>query len=183
MLKSVPHMLDVAANLSQGLDVQRVCVQITLGDGVVRRSGSCMCSPNLRPDVLAAPRPRRDAFTSPRGSNGKRSCLNTNLEYAFWFFSLPPADKESCSLLVEATLPLSQEQRCKAQPCKATPPLSGSWAIFYIYQLSKETAGLAVCWQRQSTPFLYSTSPWMFTGTKHKRRSPVICLQSDFKDL
>lgn len=105
-------------------------------------------------------------------------------EHKYWMCFLlvspPPVDKKDRSLLVKATFPLRQGQRCKAQPCKATPPLSGGRAIFYIYQLSKETAGLAVCWQRQSTPFLYSTSPWMFTGTKHERRSPVICLQTDF---
>lgn len=113
---------------------------------------------------------------------GNAAAWTQILNMLFAFFP-SPGDKESCSLLGKATFPLSQEQRCKAQPCKATPPLSGSWAIFYIYQLSKESAGLAVCWQRQSAPFLYSTSPWMFTGTQHKRHSPVICLQSDFKDL
>lgn len=68
-----------------------------------------------------------------------------NVRFAFPPLLPPTVDKEGPSLFVKATFPLSQEQRCKAQPCKATPPLSGGRAIFYIYQHSKETAGLAVC--------------------------------------
>lgn len=96
----------------------------------------------------------------------------------FLLFSPSPVDKEGRSLLVKAMFPLSWKQRCKVQPRKAAAPLSGGRPIFYIYQLSKETAGLAVCWQRQSTSFLCCTSLQMFTGTKHKRHSSVICLQS-----
>lgn len=133
--------------------------------------------------LVTAPATRTRRFHVPERFKWELQLPEHRSWMCFLLFFPPPVDKEGCSLLVKATFPLSQEQRCKAQPCKAAPTLSGTWAIFYIYQLSKETAGLAVCWQRQSTPFLYSTSPWMFTGTKHKRHSPVICLQSDFKDL
>lgn len=112
--------------------------------------------------------PRRNAFASLRGSKGKRSSLNTNLDCACCFFSPSPSDKEACSLLVKATSALSREQRCKVQSCKGASPLSGGGPIFSIYQLSQETAGLAVCWQRQSHPFLCCTPLQMFTGTKHK---------------
>lgn len=53
MPKSVPHVVDVdvAANLTQGLDVPStscVCSGSALGDDVVRRSGSYKCSQHLR---------------------------------------------------------------------------------------------------------------------------------------
>lgn len=190
-------MVGVAADLRQGLNVPSTCVcwpppldlaewkwreqlkyQMIPDDGHFA-GVSCVClfwvSTFLPVMVTAAWRhqqPRHDPSPSQRGSAAWTQILNALI----FFFPPPLVDKEGCSLLGNATFPLSQEHRCKVQPCKAK-------AIFYIYQLSKETAGLAVCWQRQSTPFLYSTSPPMFTGTKQERRWSVICLWSEFKDL
>lgn len=67
-----------------------------------------------------------------------------NLEFAFCFLS--HADKQELLLvLLDATQPFSHERRYKVQPCKATRAPSGTRAIFYIYQLCKESASLAIC--------------------------------------
>lgn len=129
------------------------------------------------PNRAMASAPLKRRFRLPERFKGETQLLEHKSWMCFLLFFLP-VDKERRSLLVTATFPVSREQRCKVQPCKGAQPLSGGRAIFYIYQLSKETAGLAVCWQRESTPFLCCTSLQTFTGTKHKRHSFVICLWS-----
>lgn len=196
--QTVPRVVDgdVAAALTQAPDVLSASRACSLGDGMFRQSSGTVLGRALGLDTsqnLCAdfPVPSVCKVSQTRDRTGTqtwRERFEWETQHKSWtwvllFFSYPPptVDKEGPSLLVKATFPLSQEQRCKAQPCKATSPLSGGRAIFYIYQHSKETASLAVCWQRQSTPFLYSPSPRMFTGTKHKCRPPVICLQTAFQ--
>lgn len=70
-------------------------------------------------------------------------------ELASWicflfFFRVDTRDLLLVSL--DTTCPSGHEQIYKVQPCKATRALSGCAVIFYIYQLSKESASLAISW-------------------------------------
>lgn len=132
----------------------------------------------LPPSVTTARwlwQPWSDVFASLRGSKGKRGCLNTNLECAFYS---PPVDKEGRSVFSQSDVS-SQSGAEMQSAAMQNSPVTFRWQCDILYLSAfKETAGLAACWQRQSTPFLCRTSLQMFTGTKHKRQLSVICLWS-----
>lgn len=93
-------------------------------------------------------------------------------------FAPPPVDKEGRSVFSQSDVS-SQSGAEMQSAAMQSSPVTFRWQRDILYLSAfKETAGLAACWQRKSTPFLCRTSLQMFTGTKHKRQLSVICLWS-----
>lgn len=119
---------------------------------------------------VTASAPLTQRFCLPERFNGETRSPEQILNVLF------ALDKEGCSLCESkrALLSVWSRENCKVQPCKGAPA-TFRWRGDILYLSAFKRTCLAVCWQRQSSPFLCRTSLQMFTGAKHKRHLSVIC--------